>query len=106
MRKLSLSLAAVLAAMVVATAPVGAITYGQPDAGEHPYVGFMIFYEPAEDAWFSCSGTLLDADTLPHSLASLVTFTPPPPPPSRASSRPRASWRSRAASPEAATCTR
>ena len=63
MRKLSLSLAAALAALLVATAPVGAITYGQPDAGEHPYVGFMIFYEPAEDAWFSCSGTLLDADT-------------------------------------------
>jgi hypothetical protein len=63
MRKLSLSLAALLAALLVAVAPVGAITYGQPDAGEHPYVGFMIFYDPAEDAWFSCSGTLLDADT-------------------------------------------
>ena len=63
MRKLSLSFAAVLVTLLVAAAPVGAITYGQPDAGEHPYVGFMIFYDPAEDAWFSCSGTLLDADT-------------------------------------------
>ena len=53
-------------AMVVALAvasPVGAITYGQPDAGEHPYVGFMIFFDASEPGWFSCSGTLLDADT-------------------------------------------
>ncbi|HEX6139143.1 MAG TPA: trypsin-like serine protease [Candidatus Limnocylindria bacterium] len=63
MRRISLSLVAVLATLLLAAAPVGAITYGQPDAGEHPYVGFMIFYDPAEDAWFSCSGTLLDADT-------------------------------------------
>jgi hypothetical protein len=63
MRRLALLLAALTAAMVIAAAPVAAITYGEPDDGEHPYVGFMIFYVPAEDAWFSCSGTLLDADT-------------------------------------------
>ena len=28
--------------------PGGAITYGEPDAGEHPYVGFMIFFVPTE----------------------------------------------------------
>jgi secreted trypsin-like serine protease len=43
--------------------PAGAITYGEPDAGEHPYVGFMIFYTPTEPGWFSCSGTLLDSNT-------------------------------------------
>ena len=64
MRKLLALLAAVTAALAIGAAPVAAITYGQPDAGEHPYVGFMIFYDPAEDAWFSCTGTLLDADTL------------------------------------------
>jgi hypothetical protein len=64
MRKLFVMLVVVMAALIVAAAPVAAITYGEPDAGEHPYVGFMIFYDPAEDAWFSCSGTLLDADTL------------------------------------------
>jgi hypothetical protein len=63
MRKLFVVLVALTAALIVAAAPVAAITYGEPDAGEHPYVGFMIFYDPAEDAWFSCSGTLLDADT-------------------------------------------
>jgi hypothetical protein len=53
-----------LVVMLFATAaPVGAITYGQPDNGEHPYVGFMIFFDPTEPAWFSCSGTLLDATT-------------------------------------------
>jgi hypothetical protein len=42
---------------------VGAITYGELDAGEHPYVGLMIFWVPADAGWFGCSGTLLDADT-------------------------------------------
>ena len=63
MQRLFVVLATLTAAFVIAAAPVAAITYGEPDAGEHPYVGFMIFYDPAEDAWFSCSGTLLDADT-------------------------------------------
>jgi hypothetical protein len=63
MRKLALSLVALLVAAFVAATPAGAITYGEPDAGEHPYVGFMIFFVPSEPGWFSCSGTLLDADT-------------------------------------------
>jgi hypothetical protein len=67
MRRFKVSLLAAAVAVFVASAPVSAITYGEPDAGEHPYVGFMIFYVPAEDpaqsGWFSCSGTLLDADT-------------------------------------------
>lgn len=63
MRKALLSLVVVVLSLFVATAPAGAITYGEPDAGEHPYVGFMIFFDPAEPGWFSCSGTLLDADT-------------------------------------------
>ena len=44
-------------------APAHAITYGQPDAGEHPYVGFMIYFVPSAPGWFSCTGTLLDEDT-------------------------------------------
>ena len=47
--------------------PAAAITYGEPDAGEHPYVGMLFFYDPTEidsrftdpGAWFSCSGTLV-----------------------------------------------
>jgi len=63
MRKLVLSLVAAVAVMVMVANPAGAITYGEPDAGEHPYVGFMIFFDPTAPGWFSCSGTLLDADT-------------------------------------------
>ena len=39
------------------------ITYGTTDDGEHPYVGFMLFFDPNEPGWFSCSGTLLDGQT-------------------------------------------
>ena len=62
MRRLALSFVAVVLALFASAAPAAAITYGEPDAGEHPYVGFII-YEPTEPGWFSCSGTLLDADT-------------------------------------------
>ena len=49
-------------------APVGAITNGAPDNGEHPFVGELLFYVPdAEDSrfddpggWFTCPGTLID----------------------------------------------
>ena len=59
-------LAGVLAALILA-APAAAITTGQPDNWEHPYVGEFLFYVPeAEDlrfddpgAWFTCSGTLV-----------------------------------------------
>lgn len=63
MRKLKLAVVGVVALLIMTAAPVGAITYGEPDAGEHPYVGFMIFFDPNAPGWFSCSGTLLDADT-------------------------------------------
>ena len=63
MRRLKLALLGMIALLMTTAAPVGAITYGQPDAGEHPYVGFMIFFDPNEPGWFSCSGTLLDANT-------------------------------------------
>ena len=63
MKRLKLVLLGAVALLVAIAAPAGAITYGQPDAGEHPYVGFMTFFDPAEPGWFTCSGTLLDSDT-------------------------------------------
>jgi hypothetical protein len=63
MKTLVRSLIIGIALAMAVMAPAAAITYGTPDAGEHPYVGFTIFYDPAEDGWFSCSGTLLDGDT-------------------------------------------
>ncbi|MDQ3104366.1 MAG: S1 family peptidase, partial [Actinomycetota bacterium] len=63
MRKCALSLVGSLALVFGMASPAGAITYGELDEGLHPYVGFMIFFDPAEMGWLSCSGTLLDADT-------------------------------------------
>jgi Trypsin len=61
-------LVGVIAALALAT-PATAITNGQPDAGEHPYVGELFFYVPDEvddrftdpGSWFSCSGTLISS---------------------------------------------
>jgi hypothetical protein len=63
MRRIQTALVVAVASILLLAAPASAITYGVPDDNEHPYVGFMIFYDPTEEAWFSCTGTLLDADT-------------------------------------------
>jgi hypothetical protein len=63
MTKFALSLVGAMALMFGVASPAGAITYGELDEGAHPYVGFMIFFDPAASGWFTCSGTLLDADT-------------------------------------------
>ena len=59
-------LVAVLATILVA-APASAITNGQPDDFEHPYVGQLFFYDPTypdprfsdPGGWFNCTGTLI-----------------------------------------------
>ena len=61
MKRLRLALLGVVATLLLTAAPASAITYGQLDDGEHPYVGFMIFFDPVEPGWFSCSGTLLSS---------------------------------------------
>lgn len=63
MRRLRTALLGVVGALLITAAPAGAITYGQLDDNEHPYVGFMIFFDPTEPGWFSCSGTAL-SDTV------------------------------------------
>jgi hypothetical protein len=68
MRRTLSILAALLATFAIAT-PVGAITHGAPDNGEHPYVGELLFYVPdAVDprftdpgGWFTCTGTLMSS---------------------------------------------
>jgi hypothetical protein len=60
------------AALLAPALPAHAIVGGAPDAGEHPYVGQLLFYVPdAVDprfqqpgSWFNCTGTLIDADTV------------------------------------------
>jgi hypothetical protein len=69
-RKLSI-LVALIGVLAVA-APVGAITNGTADGGEHPYVGELLFYVPDVPSsrftdpggWFTCSATLLNSRTL------------------------------------------
>ncbi len=66
MRRPLAALGALIAALAIA-APVSAITNGSPDAGEHPYVGELLFYVPDVPSsrftdpggWFTCTGTLL-----------------------------------------------
>jgi hypothetical protein len=68
MKKLGfgLLLGALLVLTVVSVA--FAITYGEPDGGEHPYVGMMLFFDPyynnGAGGWFSCTGSLLDTSTV------------------------------------------
>ena len=67
MRKEALIIAVTLVLLLAVVVPAAAITWGEPDNGEHPYVGFMIFFDPLyeypDGGWFSCSGTLLDETT-------------------------------------------
>ena len=68
----TLAILAALVASIAIAAPVGAITNGAPDAGEHPYVGELLFYVPDVPSsrfsdpggWFTCSGTLLSPTVL------------------------------------------
>jgi hypothetical protein len=68
MRK-KVSILAALIGVLAFAAPVGAITNGTADNGEHAYVGELLFFVPdAKDprftdagSWFTCSGTLLNA---------------------------------------------
>lgn len=66
--------AAGLAALVATATPAAAIKYGQPDNGEHPYVGLMVAYvwnddgddtmtNDELDAAWRCTGTQMDENT-------------------------------------------
>jgi hypothetical protein len=70
--RLALTLLASSALLVATTQPATAIVGGAPDAGEHPYVGQILFFVPDADdsrfddpgGWFNCTGTLIDRDTV------------------------------------------
>ena len=63
--KVLLVLGAVLAMLAVAV-PAQAIKGGVPDAGAHPYVGQLLFYDPTAidprfddpGGWFNCTAPL------------------------------------------------
>src|SRR3712207_3688198 len=64
--RLAVLVTALLATVMVAT-PAAAIKGGVPDAGAHPYVGQLLFYDPTAvdprfddpGGWFNCTGTLV-----------------------------------------------
>lgn len=59
MRRILATLALVLLITIGGTAPASAITNGQPDGDDHPYVGLLIFdAAPGEPGW-RCSGALI-----------------------------------------------
>ena len=49
----------IIVVVLVIAVPVGAITFGEPDDGEHPYVGLIGFYDADWNWMWRCSGTLL-----------------------------------------------
>jgi hypothetical protein len=62
-----LAVLASLVAVLVSATPAAAITHGQLDGNDHPYVGQLFFYDPSypdprfsdPGGWFNCSGTLI-----------------------------------------------
>ncbi len=58
MKRRLFTLFSVLAIALIAVSPALAITSGVPDAGEHPYVGVVIFTADNVD-FYQCSGTLI-----------------------------------------------
>ena len=49
----------VAALLFIFTLPVLAITYGEPDGNDHPFVGSMVLRIPDEGVFQWCSGTLI-----------------------------------------------
>lgn len=47
-----------IAALLFVSSPAAAITNGEPDNGQHPYVGLAVFYQDGVPQW-RCSGTLV-----------------------------------------------
>lgn len=58
MKRFTVSFALVLVVALIFATTVGAITWGEPDNGEHPNVGTMIFVQNGVGYW-SCTGTMI-----------------------------------------------
>lgn len=71
MTRRTMGLMALVAALAIAL-PAGAITNGEPDNSEHPYVGQLLFHVPDDvdprfddpGSWFNCTGTLISPTVL------------------------------------------
>jgi hypothetical protein len=62
MRRVVISVLAVVAVVAANAAPAGAISGGQLDGNLHPNVGMIVFYQP--DGRFRCSATLVSPTVL------------------------------------------
>lgn len=58
MKRLTITVIAFAAALLLTTASVGAITWGEPDGNRHPHVGTLLFVQNGV-GYYSCTGTLL-----------------------------------------------
>jgi len=59
MKRRLLIVALAVIALLALAAPAAAINYGDPDNGEHPYVGLAVFDDANGNPMWRCSGTLL-----------------------------------------------
>src|SRR5258706_14383094 len=50
---------AVVTVLLLASSPAMAVRYGDPDNGEHPFVGLIVFYNDAGVPQWRCTGTLI-----------------------------------------------
>ncbi|MHB9033100.1 MAG: S1 family peptidase [Anaerolineae bacterium] len=64
MKRLSLTVAIMVVALVLMVTPVVAITGNYVKDFNHPYVGMIAFYDANGDFIWRCSGTLIDATTV------------------------------------------
>ncbi|MCB2178461.1 trypsin-like serine protease [bacterium] len=75
-KRLVIVLGLVLVLLVGITSTASAIVWGEPDAGEHPYVGLVISPAPS-GGYYICSGTLIAPDlflTAAHCVDGLTDF--------------------------------
>ncbi|MBN2555203.1 MAG: trypsin-like serine protease [Anaerolineales bacterium] len=59
MRKTRWAMLVMLALVFILAVPASAITYGESDDGQHPYVGLLGFYDGDGEWMWRCSGTMI-----------------------------------------------
>lgn len=64
MRKILIVLVAAVLLALVMVAPAAAITNGQPDGDNHPYVGLVLFYDSNMVPLWRCSSSLIAPNVL------------------------------------------
>lgn len=58
-RKTLVFLVVLVAMMALLVSPAQAVKFGEPDNGEHPYVGLIVFYTEDGTPQWRCTGTLI-----------------------------------------------